>query len=436
VEEVVKWGERLVFSGTKDDTLPPGVLTALDDYLAESTSKLLVIMPLHDEREGDEKEGKRKPPRSALVMESFEPPAASEQMIARLEVVGRHSASALYNAVEHKRIPLRFLWRPIAIVQEGLGGKTRAIVYSVVAAVVLFFVVMIFVPYQLKMEAKGQLLPEERRYMYSPVPGQIVGFAAGLEPGAPVGAGQPIIQMFDTDLQKKLQDLEGQMNEDRVSIDNLTLLASKTNDANERARLSAERAQKEAELKGKKAQYDAMIARVNAVQGQPGLFWVKAPITGTVLSSDFREQLTNRYVKPSDQLIRVGDKEQGWEIELKIPQKHIGQVKRAFGREQELDVDILLSTMPTKTFRGRLAKDRIGGEAMPNKDENNESEPVVIAYVRIDGDNIPKDKLVPKSALVAGTEVHTKVRCGNRAMGYSLFYGVWEFLYEKVIFFF
>jgi len=32
---------------------------------------------------------------------------------------------------------------------------------------------------------------------------------------------------------------------------------------------------------------------------------------------------------------------------------------------------------------------------------------------------------------VTDTEVHAKVRCGNRAMGYSLFYGVWEFLYEK-----
>ena len=27
-------------------------------------------------------------------------------------------------------------------------------------------------------------------------------------------------------------------------------------------------------------------------------------------------------------------------------------------------------------------------------------------------------------------------RCGNRAMGYSLFYGVWEFIYEKIVFFF
>jgi hypothetical protein len=32
--------------------------------------------------------------------------------------------------------------------------------------------------------------------------------------------------------------------------------------------------------------------------------------------------------------------------------------------------------------------------------------------------------------------VSTRVRCGNRAMGYSLFFGVWEFIYEHIVFFF
>ncbi|MBV9122190.1 MAG: secretion protein HlyD, partial [Planctomycetes bacterium] len=45
-ESVLKWGEKLVYSGTKDDSLPPNVLKALDAFLAESHSKLLVILPL------------------------------------------------------------------------------------------------------------------------------------------------------------------------------------------------------------------------------------------------------------------------------------------------------------------------------------------------------------------------------------------------------
>jgi hypothetical protein len=85
-----------------------------------------------------------------------------------------------------------------------------------------------------------------------------------------------------------------------------------------------------------------------------------------------------------------------------------------------------------------LRRSKIGGEATPNRDDNNEAEPVVLAYVRIDGPGIDPAKSLAehKNLLLTGTEVVAKVRCGDHAMGYSLFYGVWEFIYEKVVFFF
>ena len=56
------------------------------------------------------------------------------------------------------------------------------------------------------------------------------------------------------------------------------------------------------------------------------------------------------------------------------------------------------------------------------------------AFVRIDDEEL-RERLRNFDER-AGTEVHAKVRCGNRRMGYALFYGVWEFIYEKVVFFF
>src|SRR5262249_4601445 len=95
-----------------------------------------------------------------------------------------------------------------------------------------------------------------------------------------------------------------------------------------------------------------------------------------------------------------------------------------------LPVDFLLRTDPTRKFQGKLYASRISGEATPAKDEATEAEPVVIAYVDIDIEEIPK------SLRTAGTEVRAKVLCGKVPLGYSVFYGVWEFLYEKVVFFF
>jgi hypothetical protein len=126
-----------------------------------------------------------------------------------------------------------------------------------------------------------------------------------------------------------------------------------------------------------------------------------------------------------------------WEVKLKIPQKHVGQVLSAYSRlpqGSELDVDLLWTSGPTHSYKGKLARNKISSEANPDQNDHSEQEPVVVAWVRVSGSDIPEGSQLPATMLVTGTDVHSRVRCGNRAMGYSLFYGVWEFLYEKVIF--
>ena len=85
-----------------------------------------------------------------------------------------------------------------------------------------------------------------------------------------------------------------------------------------------------------------------------------------------------------------------------------------------------------------MRRDSIGGQANPDKTETTEAEPVVVAYVRIHGSDIDPhyclDTEANRRLLVAGAEIHAKVRCGNHALGYALFYSVWEYFYEKVIF--
>jgi hypothetical protein len=433
MDSVIHWGEKLVYSGTKDEGLPPKVLEALDNYLAESNSKLLVCMPLKDERE---QEGK-KPPRSALMMECFEPEASTEQLMARLDVVGRHAASALYNAVEHKRIPLRFLWKPIASVQEGLGGKTRAILYAVAAAVVLLLGMMIFMPYPLKMDATGHLLPEERQYVFSPIEAKVVRFAQGLKPGDPAVEGQNLVLMNAVDMLIKMNGMKAKIDGYEADIANYNLQLGASNlPASEKARILAEIEQKKVQREYQARELAYLSERINAEPDHPGDFWLKSPLNGIVLNWGFQEQFTNSNVKPSQPILRVGNNKGRWEIELKIPQKHIGQIKRAFRdrNTDELDVDLLLASSPTETFKGKLSRDKIAGEAVPDKEDPNASEPTVLASVRIDGKDI--EKPIPPGFFTAGTEVHTKIRCGNHRMGYSLFYGLWEFFYEKVVFFF
>src|ERR1043165_4207181 len=183
--------------------------------------------------------------------------------------------------------------------------------------------------------------------------------------------------------------------------------------------------------------------RLNINLARPGEFKITAPLSGIVLSANFREEFLNKNVRPGEQLIRMGytDTENprlsDWEIELRIPQKHYGQVLNAFKNKkpgEALDVDVLFTSEPTRSFRAKLRKDRIASTANAHKDDNNEAEQVIIAWASIDDAEIPEADRIPPSLLLTEGEVHTRIRCGNRAMGYSLFYGVYEFAYEKVIF--
>jgi hypothetical protein len=436
-DKVLVWGEKLIYQGTRDDTLPPDVLKALDNYLAESNSKLLVVMPLRDEREKDSP----RPPRSALLMECFEPQTAPDQMVARLEVVAQHATPALYNASEHRRIPMRFIWMPLAKVQEGLGGKARTIVTLIGAGVLALAAALIFVPYPLRMDANGQLLPYPRGWIYTPEPGKILEIKQGLRSGSPVFQDQEVILVYGSELEGKIRALEKDIIQAESSIARLMPLQEKRGD--DQVNVQLELIKAKVTLQVKSVELDELCKRTNANRNKPGEFWLKSPLGGIVLSSDFRETLLNRPIKPNEPLIRVGkvnlrDPKRGdWEVELKIPQKNIGHVLAAFHElppGEELDVDLQLRTEPESTYKGKLALNKIAQEANPNRDDNNESEPVVLAWVRIDGDDIPEAYRVPHRRLLAGTEFHTRVRCGLHPMGYSLFYGVWEFMYEKLVF--
>jgi len=450
-QAVLQWDEKLVFRGVKDDGLPPDVYEALDKYLAESAAKLLVCQPLRDQREKDPQTKEYKPgkARSALLMECYEPPAQPEPIIARLDVVGRHAASALYNSTEMRNIPLRFLWKPIMAVQEGLGGKTRFITFLISTAVIVLLLAMVLVPWELKMDAKGQLVPENRLWIYAPREGKIEQF--DVEPNSVVSRNQVLIEMFDPLLQKDLGDLNGKIEtaSQRIRIRRAQLQGLNLDQAS-RDKLTTELSESEAALAQAEFQLN-VLNKLYPKGGRLGAFQVMAPqnlanrqVTPgepdwLVLSGSDIRDLKGKYVKPSDPILRIGQVSGQWEIELKIPQKHIGQVLAAFKTkdpDEKLDVDLKLENQVTKTYRGKLARRDVTQEAVPNKDEHSESDPVVYAYVRVSGDDIPEEDRIPIGNQLAGVEVKAKIRCGPHAMGYSLFYGVWEYLCEKIFYLF
>ena len=461
MESVILWGESLVFKGTKDAGLPPAVAHALDEYLHESQPKLLVVQPIRDEREKDT----RKPARSILVLESFNPPENADPMVQRLEVVGRHAAPALFNAAQMKRVPLKFLWWPLAKLQEGIGGKGRF--YGITAVILLAILVgsMIVVPYPLKMESKGQILPVEVAQLFAPAEGQVKLIRR--KPGEKIGPNEPVVELFSSDLQDKYKQALSKFNESSARLQTITRHIQEvgSSEAALTQRQQLEQMQTDAlgAARAAESELKALIHAYNMDRLHPGVFFALTPqfdvnlarprdaSQWTVLNDDRRENLYGRTMRPSEELLRVGNIEGDWHAELKIPQRNIGQIRRAFadpqyhkvetapGKNQGkkyLDVDVLLRSEGDVSYLGRLYEDGVSAQAVPNKNEHDETEPVVTAYVKLNIPEIPRERWIPNDQFLTGLEVSVRVRCGDHALGYSLFHGVWEWFYEKVVFFF
>ncbi len=451
MQAVLQWGEPLIFKGTREETLPPDVAAALDAYLAESHAKYLIAMPVRDEREKDN----RRPARSVLLLEIFNPPENTEQYVQRLEVIGKHAAAALYNAAEMKRVPLRWLWKPLLLVQDGLGGKGRFYAAAAGAALVILITCLIAVPYPLRLDAKGQLLPEETLRIFPRTEGIVE--EVRVRTGQAVDPGYELAHLRSAELSQRLQQIHDKRREAQGRLEAAEQALRQLTDPRERAQYEAQRVtarlQRDAadrELRVLMEEYlcfPEQLGRFRAVAPRfdPALPRREKPVW-TVLNDDIEiYKLRGRTVRPNEELFRLGNLNGAWHVELKIPQRNMGHIRKAFANKElhhveaatgrkYLDVDLLLASMPDTRYLGRLYEQDLTAQAVPNHQELMDTEPVVTAYVKLKAADIPPQLQAPREQFVTGLEVRTRIRCGNHALGYSLFHGVWEWFYEKILF--
>ncbi len=452
-DAVIEWGEKLTFKGKLDPTLPPKVKLTLDDYLQEKTPSMLVLMPLRDDREKN-KEGEKKalkPSRAAIMMEVFDPQPNMEVMEQQLAVLSKHSETALYNSWEMKSVPMKPLWWPLQKVQQGLGGKARFWLFTVLTALSLLVLALIFIEAPIKVDAKGRLVPLDRHYVYSNVEGQVREIK--VFPNQEIPPDAVIAVLYNSDYDRTIRELQSKEKGLDNEIDTIkSNLQSRDTQQNpqRKAELETQLVSKEAERNQHRSQLDNYAKNLRCDLTRPGYYTVHSPnfpparaASGSslwrVVTPDFREQLLNKSVKNSDPVVRVGNVNGGWEIELKIPQKHIGRVIRGFKTDdpnEYLEVDVLVSSQPLPGHQGlgRLYRRDISSSAEPNTTDQDENEPIVRALVRINTPDIDSRYHIDEKLLVTDIEVRTKVRCQSHSVGYSYFYGVWEFLYERVIF--
>lgn len=420
-DRVIRHGENLVYSGTMEEHWPGDVRKALSEYLEESGSKLLVIMPMGDSREFADPKGKSN---TALIGEMIEDPAPPEEMAGRLDVVARHTAIALANALEHDDIFLLTVWKTIGRSTRWMKG--RGLPKLVLAALALAGVVafLTFFPYPLRLEGRGELVPSLRRTVYAPFDGIIS--EVKVDHGLATSEGTVLARMSSLELDQRKVQIAGEIVEKTVQIRGLE--RQRNENPGFDPELGGRIIQAEQEMRGLVTQQRLLDEELKKLE-------IRSPIAGTVMDWKPQEKLLSRPVKQGDPLLVIADVDGEWVVEVDIPENamtHITKAEEEFGKE--LDVEFVMSAAPDVVYTGKLIEHAT--QAHPVEQEN-----FVEAKIRINEDQElinrirrAAEKSDEGTSMVSGIEVRAKVNCGDHPLGYVLFRELIDFVREYVFF--
>ena len=132
---VIRSGEDLVYTGNTEG-FAPDLRDALEMYVDESGSKVVIVTLLHKPETEQGPSSKEKVPFGCLVAEQIGDELAPTDMHARTEVVSRHASTALWNAQEHHKIFLKPVLKAMGSPWRMFRGRTLAKIVAVLAAVI------------------------------------------------------------------------------------------------------------------------------------------------------------------------------------------------------------------------------------------------------------------------------------------------------------
>lgn len=425
---VVASGEPLWYHGSTED-MPPQIEKALEAYVDESFTRSMTILPLRRPRgdnaapsaAGESTAQKHGEIIGALIVEQIESEIPREVLNPRLELVYEHSGRAISNSLDHTNLFLMPVWRTLGKAAWVVRARTLPKTIAITALVLITLVLMIAIPWDFDMKAKGELKPIVSRDVFALVPGQIVELF--VDNGSTVKAGDVLCVLKNEDLNNQLTEVRGKYDTTKSQLD-----AARTTKIDPSAKMSdLEKSELEGRILQLRTQVESLELQVAAVEEKVEHLKVKAPIDGKVITWDVRKQLENRPLEVGQVLMTIAKEDQGFELELYMRQTRIGHVNdwrqevKSKDPNADLNVQYILLSDPSRTHTGKVID-------IDETSQSHEQEGHVVR-VRVRPDS--QDEL---KGVRSGTTVKADVNCGKAPVGWVLFHEAWEFLESNVFF--
>jgi len=422
---VVNGGETVWYSGDTSD-MAPQIEEAVQDYVDEAHSKLIGILPLRRPQAKDAEEeaggaGEPAPLLGALIVEQIEDTRPAPGMTDRLEVVARHSAAALGNAMEHQDLFLMPLWRALGKAKWVVQARTLPKTLTIAAAVLVLLLVLALWPVTFRLQGKGTLEPVIRQNIFARVDGVVTDVKA--KHGDLVQRGQLLVTLRNTDLQVQLEEVQGQLEATQERMAMLQRLRLdpdlwKTLAEGEKIRVAGELEELEQQRLSLEKQRGLFEKKMDDLQ-------VRSSLSGLVVTWDLKNRLLYRPVGRGQVLMRVADPSGPWQLEVHMPERYIGYITDARARlGDDLEVQYQLATNPGSRYYGRVKEVHLAAEV--------EGEEGNVVLIKVSVPDQTREQLRPY--LRPGAEVTAKVDCGRRSLGFVLFHDLIAFVQSRILF--
>jgi HlyD family secretion protein/Biotin-lipoyl like len=437
---VIRSGEDLVYTGNTEGCAPD-IRDALEMYVDESGSKVVVITLLHKPETEQGAQSNEKVPFGCLVAEQIGDELAPTDMHARTEVVSRHASTALWNAQEHHKIFMKPVLKAMGSPWRMFRGRTLAKIAAVLAAILVFVLCMAFIPCTLTIEGHGSLLPEARHKIYAPVPGIVAEIP--FDHDERIHKGDIIVKLDSKELQKELNGLIGEKQKAEHQAQALDSQRQKLRggqqDEQELLQIEAQRA--EAIITAKYAKL-----RMEIVDEQIESMNVRSPLDGIITTWEARKTLSGRPVEIGTELLQIAATDGDWILEVEVPDDDMGPVLAA---QSKLEADIkagrkkpgttlpaffLAMTDPEHRYEGYVIRIAPSAETMAESEQykNRHIVKVSVGFSEaVRRDYMARNKI---TEMHPGAEVRARVDCGRTNLAYYLLRKPIQVFYESVLF--
>jgi biotin carboxyl carrier protein len=431
---VIRSGEDLVYTGSTDG-FAPDIRDALELYVDESGSKVVVVTLLHKPEQEEGAEHKEKVPFGCLIAEQIGDEVAPTDMHARTEVVSRHASTALWNSQEHHKIFLKPMLKAMGSPWRILRGRTLAKIGAVLGAILLLIGALYFVPCTLTIEGRGELLPEDRRTVYAPIAGIII--EVPVEHGDMVKKGDVIARLDSKELQKELKkliaDRDKALSQKRIAEIQDQKSSYSQADQDMQYQIKSQLAESTLTYKSTKEQ-------IEIVQDQIDMMTIRAPLDGIITTWEVKKNLLGRPVEIGHEVLNIAavSPDADWLLEVKVPDDDMGPVLAAKSKLQEdiasgkkqpgeaLKAYWITATDPDHKYEGYVR--RIASRA--EMDDQKHVDRVTVGF----DEAVRREYLSINQTLKPGSEVRARIDCGKTRLSYYLLRKVVQVWYESVMF--